>query len=274
MLSEQVEWASRLSRVGWAAKGIVHIIIGALTSMAVFGLGGAISGKGDAFKWIVGLPAGKILLVLIALGLMAYVLWRIIQAIADPERKGSDAKAILQRIGYAISGLAYAGVAVYAVRLAIGGNGGGASTGNEEGGTRQFIVASVLQQPAGEWLVGAAALVLIGIGMYQIYRAITNKFKKQVDMGRMNDRQRRAFTAFGNLGFVARGIVLGIIGFLLIQAALHSDPSQAQGTEGAFQFLRDAGYGPWLLGAVAIGLIAYGLFCLVRSRHQRIRTNG
>ncbi|MDQ3101157.1 MAG: DUF1206 domain-containing protein, partial [Bacteroidota bacterium] len=150
--------------------------------------------------------------------------------------------------------------------LAIGGSGGG------DGDSRQFVVSKILQQPGGQWIVGAIALFFIGYGIYQIYRALSGKFKKHVNQWQMSNKERSVYMRIGRLGFIARGIVLGVIGFLFIKASIASNASQAQGTEGAFQFLHDSGYGPWLMGSVAFGLFAFGVFCVVQARYRNIET--
>ena len=252
----------KAARIGLVAKGIVYILIGGLTALAAFGLGGEVSGRSDAFNWILNLPFGRILLGIVALGLLGYVFWRFYVAIKDPENKG------WKRIAYFGSAITYGAIAYYAALLAIEGSGG--SSGGDSN-SRQFIAAKLLQLPAGQWIAGAVALVLIGIGLYQFYRAFSNKYKEKVDQSQMNEKEEKAYLAAGKAGYTARGVVFAIIGYMFMKAAVNSNPSQAEGTEGAFQFLQNTGYGPWLLGVVAFGLFLYGIFCLVMAKYRTIK---
>lgn len=268
MNGDQAKWAERVSRFGLLAKGIVYMTIGGLTAMAAFGFGGKVSDRDDAFNWIIDLPFGRILLGIVAAGLLAYVFWRFIQVYKDPENKGNDFKGIMQRTGITFSGLAYGALAYYAAMLAIEGPG---SNDGDGGGSRQFIVAKLLQQPAGQYLVGAVAVFFVGLGIYQIYKSLSGKYKKKVNQAGMSGDEKDFYLTAGRLGYIARGIVLCIIGFLFYKAAVNSNPSEADGTGGAFQFLQNSGYGPWLLGVVAVGLFLYGVFCLVQARYRTIR---
>ncbi len=88
----------------------------------------------------------------------------------------------------------------------------------------------------------------------------------------MNEKERKTLLKLGRIGYLARGVVLGVIGVLFIKAALTFDASEAEGTQGAFRFLYNSGYGPWLMGSVALGLFAYGAFCLVLAKYRHINT--
>lgn len=264
MNGNQAKWAEKAARIGYVTKGIVYFLVGGLSAMAAFGLGGDVSGKKDVFQWIIGLPFGRILLGAVAAGLLGYVSWRFIQAIKDPENRGNDFKAIMKRIGIAASGLAYTAVAFYAGKLAL------MPSGDDGGDSRQFFVSKLLQQPAGQWIVGAIAVFFAGMGVYYIFKAVSGKYKKRIDSDQMSEDERKAVMTAGRIGYIARGTVIGIIGFLFLKAALNSNASQADGTEGAFKFLQDSGYGPWLMGAVALGLVSYGIFCFVMAKYRPI----
>ena len=128
-------------------------------------------------------------------------------------------------------------------------------------------MAKVLEQPFGQWLVGIAAALIIGKGIYQLYKAASGKFKNTIKEEEMSKKERATFMRAGRVGYAARGIVLGILGYFLIQAALQSDASEAQGTEGAFNFLSTTG-GPYLMAVVAIGLACYGVFMFFKSKYR------
>lgn len=264
--SDSAEWIERLARFGFAAKGVVYAVVGFLAAQAAFGTGGRTTDTQGALQSIVSQPFGQILLAIVAIGLVGYVLWRFVQAILDPENEGSDAKGVAKRIGYAISGLIYASLAFSAVKIIAGSSSG---SGNGDSSTQDWT-ARVLAQPFGQWLVGLGGAFLIGLGFYYFYRAFTAKFRKKLKIREMSIAEERWATRLGQLGIAARAVVFIIIGFFLIQAARQSDASEARGLGGALGSLAGQPYGPWLLGLVAIGLIAYGIYMGVEARYRRI----
>jgi hypothetical protein len=255
-----------LARFGFAAKGVVYLVLGTLAVMAATGVqGGKTADKEQVLQTIQNLPFGRFLLGLVAFGLLGYVIWRLVQAFRDTEDKGSDAKGLARRIGYAGSGLLYTGLAYAAGRAAF--SGGAADQGG--GSTQQSLVAKILAQPYGQWLVGAIALGVIGAGLYQIYRAYSGKFAKHVNSSSLPADQQKIVFRTGQIGYTARGVVMAIIGYFLLQAALQSNSNQVQGTEGAFDLL--ASMGPVVLAIVALGLMAYGVYMLVQAKYPVLR---
>ena len=258
------EWMETYARIGIAAKGVVYVLVGILAAMTVFTSEGGNNGKQGAFQTIIEQPFGKILLGAVVLGLLGYVAWRMIQAFKDPDGYGSDAKGIAKRTGFFISGLIYLFFAFSGARMLFSGLGGGSGSGS---GGRQLLVAKVLEQPFGQWLVGIAAALIIGKGVFQLYKAFTGMFKRKIKQTEMSRKERKTYMRTGRVGYIARGVVLGIIGYFLAQAALQADPSEATGTSGALNFLSMAG-GPYLMAAVALGLAAYGIFMFVLARYR------
>jgi hypothetical protein len=256
-------WIEPLGRFGYAAKGIVYAIVGVLAALAAFGVGGALTGSEGALQWIIQLPFGQILLGVIAVGLIGYAIWRWVQALMDTERNGSDLKGLSKRAGYFISGLVYAALALTAARMALG-------TGDGGGNTRQDWTAWLLAQPFGPWLVGAVGLAIIGVGVFQFYKAYTAKFREKLKTGEMNRDEESWITWLGRFGFAARGVVFCIIGGFLIVAARQADPSETRGLSGALGALAAQPYGPWLLAIVALGLVAYGIFMVALARYRRM----
>jgi hypothetical protein len=258
-------WVERLARFGYAAKGIVYAIIGVLAVQAAVGQGGKTTDAKGALGAIAAQPFGKFLLALVAFGLIGYVVWRAVQTIQDPEHKGDDPKGLATRLGYGISGLIYASLAFSAIGLIMGsGNSGSGSS------SQQDWTARVLSQPFGQWLVGLVGAFIIGLGFYQMYKAYKAKFRKEMKLREMSPTEETWATRIGRFGIAARGIVFVIIGFFLLQAARQSDPNQVRGLDGALQALAQQPYGPWLLGIVALGLLAYGIYMGVQARYARI----
>ena len=258
-------WFERLARFGYGAKGVVYLVGGALSTRAAFGLGGTTTDSRGALQAILSEPFGQLMLVLIGVGLIGYVLLRLVQALMDPEHKGSDAKGIASRIGYLMSALVYAALAWTALRLATGS--GGAS--NTQG---QGWVARLFALPLGRWVVGIAGVVVICGGLYQLYKAYSVDFSEHLRWNEMSATERTWAVRLGRLGLAARGVVQGLIGLLLIEAALWVDPNRVQGTNGAFQALGRSPLGSWAVGVVAAGLAAYGVYMLAAARYSRIVT--
>jgi hypothetical protein len=213
-------------------------------------------------------PFGQGLLSLVAIGLSGYVLWRFVQAIMDTENQGTDAKGIILRLSYAGNGSLYAGLAMTAIELVLDEIDGEVDIDNGYG-TRDWT-ALLLAQPFGQWLVGTVGAIVIGVGFYEFYQAYTAKFCRKFKLNEMSDTEKTWATRIGRFGLAARGVVYSIIGCFLIQAAYQAKSKQVRGLEGALDLLARQLYGRWLLGIVAIGLIAYGLYYIVQARYRQI----
>ncbi len=263
-------WIEGAARVGLTAKGIVYSLVGILTFAAAFELGGSSEqgGKTQVLEWIQEQPFGQVILGLTAIGLLCYTVWRFIEAFLDTEDKGTDLKGLGRRGAYLFSGLVYGTSTFYAAKL-IFGNGGDSSGG---GDTRQTVVQKLLEQPFGQWLVGALAVGTAAVGAYQIYYSISDKYRKKIQASKLDKKVKETILKTGKIGYIARGVVWLIIGYLFLQAAIQSDSSQAGGSDSAFSFLENQ-YGSWILGAIALGLLCYGLFMFVRARYQPINTD-
>jgi hypothetical protein len=257
-------WVERLARLGYITKGIVYAIIGVLAAQLAFGTGGETTGSSGALMEIVSQPFGRILLGIVAVGLVGYTLWRLVQAGADTEQKGSDAEGIGSRLGYAVSGVIYGALAWTAIQIVMGSGGGGG------GGSTQDWTARLMAQPFGRWLVGLVGLGVIGFAIYQLYKGISGSFRKKMTMQSMSDREKKTATTVGRLGLSARGVVVGMIGVFLIQAAWQADPQEAKGLGSTLQELIQQPAGPWLLGIVAIGLVAYGIYMFFMGRYRKL----
>jgi hypothetical protein len=261
---EAEPWVERLARLGHVAKGVVYVVIGALAIQAAAGPGGKTTDPQGVLRTIAGQPFGKLLLGALALGLAGYALWRFVQAALDPEHRETNAKTVVKRVGYALSGLVHAGLAVTAVQLISGAAARAGANGAQDG------TARLLAQPFGQWLVGLVGLVIIAVGMNALYIAWTAKFREKLKMAEMNPTEQEWATRVGRIGLAARAVVMGIIGGFLIQAALHANPREARGLDGALQVLAQQPYGKWLLGVVALGFVAYGFYMFVSARYRRI----
>lgn len=258
-------WIETLAKFGYVAKGIVYGLIGVLAVMAALTVGGKTTDAKGALQTIAQQPFGQLILVLLAIGLVGYALWRFVQAVKDPEH-GTDAKGIVTRFGHVLSGLIYGGLAVNAALLIIGSGTSGS------GNTKQDWTAFVLQQPFGRWLVGVVGALIIGWGFYELYKAYKVKFRKRLNLSELSRQQQNWLIGICRFGVAARGVVFIMIGFFVIQAARQSDASEVRGLDGALQSLAAQPYGQFLLAIVALGLIGYGVYMLVQARYRRFNT--
>ncbi|CAN5754269.1 DUF1206 domain-containing protein [soil metagenome] len=250
-----------LARVGYAAKGVVYLIIGGLAAQGV-----AQAGSQGALTKIAQQPFGRVLLAVVALGLAAYALWRLVQGFADSGDEGGDASGIGKRIGYVGSGLAYAALTVAAVQIILG---GGGSSGGGSGGGAQDWTATLLQAPFGRFLVGAVGVGVVLGGLYQLYQAVSAKFTEEFRTGEMSSTELTWARRVGRVGHAARSVVYFIIGWFLLRAALTSNASEVGGLGKALDTLQGQPYGAWLLGVTGVGLAAYGVYCFVLARYRR-----
>ncbi|MEG5173437.1 DUF1206 domain-containing protein [Microcoleus sp. B3-D7] len=258
-------WFERLARLGYASKGLVYFIVGFLAAQAAFSMGGRTTDTSGALSEIVNQPFGKFLLFLVTIGIIGYALWRIVQTILDPEHQGQkmDAKRIAQRIGYALSALAYAGLALTAVKLIMG-------SGRSNSNTTEDLTAQILAQPFGQWLVGLAGSIVIGVGFSYFYEAYKAKFRRHFKLDEMSPTEQKWATRLGRFGIAARGVVFVIIGFFFIQAARLSDASQTKGLGEVLEILAQQPFSPVILALVPLGLIAYGIYSVIEARYRRI----
>jgi hypothetical protein len=245
---------------------VVYVLIGGLALMMALGEGGETTDQRGVLSRIAGQPFGEFALVIIAAGLFAYAIWRFLSAIYDTEGEGSDKKGIAKRIGYAISGAIYAGIAYSATRLVMG-DGSAASGGNSP----QTWSARLMEAPAGTLLLIAVGAGVIAFGILQIRHGWKEKFMKKMRTQQMSATERDWCARAGRAGYSARGVVFGITGLFLIIAALRHNPGEARGLEGALDTLASQPFGPYLLGLVALGLVGYGVFSMFAARYRAVR---
>ena len=253
-----------LARLGYAAKGVVYIIIGFLAGKLALGQGGQATDQRGALRTIAEQPFGKFLLIVIAIGLLAFGLWSLIQAIYDTEGEGSKAKGIVARIGYGVVGLTYIVLAFGAYQLVAGSGTGGKSTTS----TTQDATAKLLALPFGVPLVIIVGLVVLGIAVYLYARAWRAKFQRRLALSNLRPQVRKTMINLGRLGYAALGVVFTSIGFFLIVAAVQFNPQKAKGLDAAIGELQKLPLGQVLLGLVALGLLAYGLYSFIEARYR------
>lgn len=257
-------WVEYLARAGYAAKGIVYILVGSLALQAALGRGGQTGGPKDALLQVLYEPFGKILLGIITVGLIGYALTRFIEAATDPDNLGTDKEGIVKRIGYAVSGVIYSSLAIWTTSLLFG---SGNNNSNQD--STQTWSATLMEQPYGRWMVGLVGVIVIGVALHQFYDAYSAQFQYKFKHGDLSAMQREWAIRIGRFGHAARGVAFAMIGYFFIQAAITHNPNEAGGLGKALQELASQPHGPWLMGFVSAGLICYGIYSCVEGWLRR-----
>ncbi|QLE02598.1 DUF1206 domain-containing protein [Galbibacter sp. BG1] len=256
-----------IARIGIATKGLIYSLIGGLTALSVIGVTGEKTGSSGVLDYVAKQPFGRVILGVLALGLICFVLWRLYQTFADPENHGTDLKGIVNRITYFTSGAFYAALAYAAVKKIISGLSSGGGSGGKES-MLQFL----LEKPFGQIMVTVVGLCFLGKALYQLYKAYSGKYKEEIEHAGLDAKAQKAILTAGKVGYTARGIVIVIVSYLIFKAAWYSNSNQAGGKEEAFQVLQ-SNFGSLIMALVALGLLAYGFFMFVKAKYRPININ-
>jgi hypothetical protein len=259
----QTDTFEYLARAGLIARGVVYGIIGILALKLALGDGGETTNQQGALQTIAQGPFGKVLLALMALGLLGYAAWRLIRAALGHGPEATDDTK--DRIAGVASGIAYAALCVTAIKILVGSGSSGGPGNNPDSTT-----GGVLDWPAGQVLVVIAGLVFIGVGLDQARKGLKKEFLEDSKTGEMSPGVRKGFTALGVSGHVARAIVFALVGWFLIRAAIEYDPDKAVGLDGALTKLGQAAYGPVVLGLVAAGLVCFAAYSVADARYRKV----
>lgn len=257
-------WLEWLARLGLVARGVVYVLIGALALQIAFGDAGSQADQGGAIREIADKPFGTALLWLLAAGFTGLALWRFSEVAFGPagadddktERGKSLARALLYTF-FSVTTFAY-----------VLGKSGSAAEDSDQKSTS--ATARIMEHGGGRALVAVVGLVLIGIGCYMAYEGVAKKFLEKLRTAQMSSSVRGVVEKLGVFGSVARGVVFGLAGVFVLYAAITFDPAKAKGLDGALRSVAEAPLGPYLLGLVAIGLIAFGAFSMCEARWRRL----
>ena len=262
-------WAARMARVGILSRGVIHLLVGWLAIKIALGDPEERVDQRGALAAVVRQPLGRVLILVLALGFLAYAAWRVLEAVLDPDDKGT-----LQRIGQAARAALYLGLFFTAVSMGFkgsdSGSGGGGAGGGAGGGKKHDVAAGLLGLPGGRWLVVALALAVVATGLWNGYRAITRGFEKQLKEAEMSETERTWTIRAGMVGHLARMVAYLAVGWFLLRAALRYDPQQPVGLDESLHALVAASYGPFLLIAVGLGLIAFGAYQVMLARYREV----
>lgn len=259
-----------LGRAGWVAKGVVYGLAGVLAlPIALDGRGGESpapasgeASRSGAVETVAESPAGSLLLLALAVGLVLYALWRLTTALLPGE---NDLDTWVHRAAYAGSAIVYGALSWVALDFVIGGSSGGSGGGQSH---IERVSRFTLEESGGRWLLGIAAVVGLASAAYFIYKGVTKKFLEQIDLGGAGPGERAFITQSGRLGWIGRAITVGLVSVFVLSAALTSDPSDAKGLDSALRDTADETLGSALVLAAGLGLIAYGVFAAVSARRR------
>jgi Domain of Unknown Function (DUF1206) len=264
---EAAPWLVGLARLGYLARAVVYILVGVLAARGAAGTRSGAEDTRGALGELLEAPFGRVILGVVALGLAGYAAWRLVDAVMDAEGRGTEGKAMAKRALVGLSGVTHAALALAAARMALSSTREG---GNHEAG----LVARTMEAPFGRWLVVLAGLGIAAFGVYEASRALQGKPLRKLDLSRLESHAREGVEKASKIGGTARGVVYVIIGLLILRAGITYDPSKAGGFGGALETLGRQPAGPWLMGIMALGLVAYGVFEVAEARYRRIRPAG
>jgi hypothetical protein len=256
-----------LARLGYACKAFIYAIVGLLACMAALERGGRVTDTKGALAVILSQPFGNTVLFVLAAGLCGYALWRLIDAIVDPDRHGTDFRGLTERIGNVVKAAVYGALGVEAFRL---GRGLRASTGTDA--RVQMWTARLLDVPLGEWIVAGAGLIIAAYGISEIVEAVRHRDDTRMDLSSIPRDRRSVLLRICRFGVAARAVIIVAAGLFLVRAAIQDDPGEAHGIRESVLQLAAGAYGRWVLAGIALGLLAYAIDQALHARYRQIRS--
>jgi hypothetical protein len=252
-------WFERGVRVGLVGYGIVHLLVGWLALQLAFGDRSGSPDQQGALQQIAQESYGDVLLWMIGIGLLFMAVWQVFEALWGHTSR-DEPKRTIKRVGSAGKVVIYAVVGISAIKFAMEAQSGGKSSTDS-------MTADLMKQTAGQWLVAAVGIVIIVVGVMQVKRGVTKSFTKDLKGGATSGTSGTAVERFGQVGYISKGIAIGVVGILFVWAAWDHDPKKAGGLDTALRKILDQPFGPFLLGAIALGIIAFGLYCFAWAKY-------
>ncbi|MEU3936308.1 DUF1206 domain-containing protein [Streptomyces sp. NPDC029044] len=252
------------ARAGFAARGVIYLLVGALALQIAFGDTGRQADRGGALQELAQKPFGAVLLWALGIGLVGMALWRLSEALFGSV--GKDGRSARKRLMATVRFAFYVFVAYSVLTFAISRH---QSSGSSDQQSRD-ATARALEIPGGQWLVGAAGLVIVGAGGWIAVRAVLRKYHDKLRLGQMSRRTRQLVDVTGVGGGAARGLVFAVAGIFAVRAAIDYEPDKAKGLDDTLRTFADTPLGPWLLVCVAAGLVLFGVFSFAMARWRRV----
>ena len=256
--SNQREGIAWLARAGFVARGVNYLVVGILAlQLAWTRQSSDPANQQGALEAVKHQPFGKVLLVLLAIGLAGYALWRLMRAAGFVGPEGGSEDSVLDHVVAGGSGFFYGALCALAVSTLFG-------------KSSQHSGAGILGWPAGRWLIGIGGALMFVLAAGQAWKAVTTEFVDDEKTNEMGPLARTWVIWIGRIGYAGRGIVFGLIGYFLVKAAVTYNPNDAVGLDGALRKVAHAPSGPALLTVVAVGLIVFALASFTDARYRRL----
>lgn len=257
-------WIFRYARAGHLAKGLVYFVIGLLAGLPAIGINGKFTTSEGAIYTIAKQPFGFILVLLLALGLLGFSIWGLLQVIYGVQRRNGKWKELAQRVGYGFITLIYLAFSINAFRILFH------AQVKVSGHKYQELSAIILKYPFGKWIIAIIGATFIGAGIGQWIWALSGRYKKRLKCYEMSEKAYLITSIIGRIGYTARSAIFVVIGVFLIMTAWKSNPNDTKGLDGALAALIKQPFGKWILGAVAIGLMIFGFYMCMEARFKRM----
>jgi hypothetical protein len=250
-----------LARGGFVCYGVIHLLFAWLALQVAFGTSSGETDQSGALQLVAQQPAGKFLLVIIAVGMIALAVWQLFEAVVG-ESGPQNKQAIAERVTSGCRVILYGYFAVLAIKTISG--------GSSQAQSSKSTTSSVMNSTGGRWLIGFVGLVVVGVGIGLAVYGIKKKFLEHLKTGEMRPSVRKSVTRLGQAGYSAKGVAYAIMGVLIVSAAVTYDAGKSTGLDGALKTLAGHGWGVWLLGLIALGIAAFGVYCFFQARYRKV----
>ena len=260
MSKQDLSWAVPVMRAGYAGRGVVYLVVAGFSLFAIWH-GGQAKGTSSALAQLERSTWGGFVLFLIFVGMVAYAVWRSVDAAFDLEEYGRDSEGMVARAGMLVTGIIHLALGIGAFLLLFT-----SDSGQGGGGSSSIVKAvdTVMGWPAGRWLVGFAGLATLGAGVYYGIKAVKEKYRENLRANQFTTRWNWVLKA----GVLAQGVIVTIIGCFIVYAAWTANPDEAGGVGEAFSWLNGQIYGQILVAIICAGLLGFAIFCFVNAAYR------
>jgi hypothetical protein len=258
--AERSDALDHAARIGLVAYGVVHVLIGWLAVQLAFGDHSENASPSGALSTLAQQPFGKVLVWAVAGGLFLLAVWQLLEA-AFGHRDADGVDRVRKRVVSAGRAVVYAGLGVIGVRAATGSGSSSSSGGSET------LTAKLMDLPAGQWIVAAVGVAIVGYGASLVWRGWKEKFAEDLETEGKLGWSGAGYLLLGKVGYTAKGIALAIVGVLFTYAGATHEPGKSGGLDEALQTLLQQPFGPVLVCVVGVGIGCFGLFCFAEARH-------
>lgn len=259
-------FVKKLARFGFYTKGFLFLVIGVLAILvATDQQGGELADPTGAMTLVAQAPLGKVFLIIFIVGAIGHGGWNILRGAADVDDAGKNWRGIIRRSIAAGIGFFYLFLAWTAWQIVLT-----ARVQVQNGAIQKTLTTVILALPLGVVFIFLLGVVVMGVGVHECYSGVTGKFKENFRVYEIEGNSRKIITVLGVLGFTARAVIYGLIGYFFVMAAIQFNPNEVIGVDGALLALAQTYYGKALLFIAAIGLISHGVLSLYEARYRRI----